>query len=100
MRYELIEKLIQFRKDRQWEKYHTPAELSRAISIEAAELQKEFLWKNGDFDIQAVKAEMADVYIFLLYLSFAIPCNLDDEALKKIEINAKKYPVKDSIDKW
>jgi NTP pyrophosphatase (non-canonical NTP hydrolase) len=58
----LYEKILEFRNDRDWAKYHDPKNLSQAISIEAAELQEIFLWKNNDEsrnltekDIQRVK---------------------------------------------
>lgn len=97
---ELIYALLKFRKDRQWERYHTPKELATAIAIEAGELQKEFLWRTKDFDVEKIKSEMADIYIFLLYLSFEIQCNLDYEANKKLQLNCEKYPIESSKDKW
>jgi NTP pyrophosphatase (non-canonical NTP hydrolase) len=96
---QLIERLLKFRKDRQWEYYHTPKELARALMIEAAELNREFLWKNN-FKVLSVKEELADIFIYLLYLAHEMDCDLISEANKKIDKNAKKYPINDSINKW
>ncbi|EKD81351.1 MAG: hypothetical protein ACD_39C01850G0002, partial [uncultured bacterium] len=46
--HELLKKLIIFRQERNWEKFHTPKDLAMAAAIEAAELMQEFLWKNEE----------------------------------------------------
>ena len=72
------------------------------LSIEAAELQELFLWKNaGEIDAmlasapdrKKVEEELADVFVFLLYLSDAAGIDLSDAVAAKIAENEKKYPV-------
>ena len=58
-----INRIRKFRKDREWEQFHTPSNLSKAISIEAAELLEEFLWDNENYNKQNVEEELADVGI-------------------------------------
>jgi NTP pyrophosphatase (non-canonical NTP hydrolase) len=96
---ELAIALTKFQEERGWGKYHTPKELAAAIAIEAAELQKEFLWRK-DFDLAKVKEEMADVFIFLTYLAMKVGCDLEIESIEKVKKNAAKYPIKESINKW
>ena len=59
--------VIEFTNERDWDQFHTPASLSRAISIEAAELLQNFLW-DDKYDKQKVCAELADVVSFVYYL--------------------------------
>ena len=85
-------RLRQFNVDRDWDQFHTPENLAKSISIEAAELLECFQW-NNDFDKDAVKEELADVMNYCLLLAERL--NLDavsilDEKLTKTEA---KYPV-------
>lgn len=43
---DIIQELIKFRNDREWNQYHTLISLSRALNIEASEVEKIFLWKK------------------------------------------------------
>lgn len=45
---EVINKLIEFRDKRDWKQFHNSKDLALAISIEAAELNERFLWKNAE----------------------------------------------------
>ncbi|HEY0899469.1 MAG: nucleotide pyrophosphohydrolase [Daejeonella sp.] len=63
-------KLIKFRNDRDWAQLHNPKDLALALSIEAAELNELFLWKNSeDADLEKVKEELADVFAYALLLA-------------------------------
>ncbi|KAF2337477.1 nucleotide pyrophosphohydrolase [Flavobacterium nitrogenifigens] len=93
----IIQELIQFRNDRDWEQFHDSKNLALAISLEAAELNELFLWKK-DNEVENInkdhlKEEIADIlsYTFLL----AEKHNLDvfDIVSEKIKKNAQKYPV-------
>ena len=75
---ELIEEIIKFRNERNWKQFHTPENLAKSISIEAAELLEHFQW-NKDYDIDEVSEELADVLIYCFYMADAL--NLD---VKKI----------------
>ena len=89
----LQKKLIEFRNDRDWEQFHNPKDLALAISIEAAELNELFLWKNAeDADIEKVKEELADVFAYALLLAEKYNLDVDEIVLNKIKKNAEKYP--------
>ena len=90
---EVLKQLLAFRKARSWEQFHTPANLAKSLSIEAAELLECFQWSDSDYNLAEVKEEMADVYIYLLYLSHDLKLDLNQIALDKIKLNAKKYSV-------
>ena len=47
---ETIRRVRKFRKDREWDQFHSPSNLAKAISIEAAELLEEFLWDNENYN--------------------------------------------------
>lgn len=95
----LMEKLLEFRKDRDWEQFHDPKNLAMALSIEAGELMEHFLWveKNqisdfGEDKIQAISEEIADVFIYLSYLATGLSVDIESSVLRKLELNARKYP--------
>lgn len=89
--------LKQFVAERNWESYHTPRALSEAISIEAAELLENFLFKRDDSlteDISPITDEMADIFIYLMNLVNALKLpNFTNVVLQKIRRNGMKYPV-------
>lgn len=89
-----IKKLIEFRNERDWEQFHNSKDLALAISIEASELLELFLWKdNEDFNKEKLEDELADIFSFGLLLAEKHNLNISDIVNKKIEKNAKKYPV-------
>lgn len=57
---ETIDLVNNFTKDRDWEQFHTPVNLAKSISIEANELLECFQWSNDEFDLNAVKEELAE----------------------------------------
>lgn len=92
-------RLKSFRDERDWAQFHSPGNLAKAISIEAAELLELFLWASpGDEDeVMAsrrgeVEAELADVLIQCL--NFANTTGIDVLAAidRKIGLNGEKYP--------
>lgn len=97
---ETISKIIQFRKAREWEQFHSIKDLCLGIGIETAELQEIFLWKT-DEQISEIKKnrlknvanELADIFIFLTYLSNDLGIDLDKAINDKIGINEEKYPI-------
>lgn len=91
---EIIDLLIKFRNDREWEQFHNSKDLALALSIEASELLELFLWKsNEDFNMEKLKEELADVMMFALLLAHKHKLDLDEIIRNKIELNNKKYPV-------
>jgi len=70
---QVLADLIQFRNDRGWEKYHTLESLSRALGIEASEVEKVFLWQHDDSSLtdakrEELKFELADVLTYTYYM--------------------------------
>lgn len=94
---EVIDALIKFRDDRDWEQFHDSKNLAIAISIEAAELNELFLWKDvkdsENVDIEKIKEELADILSFTLLLAEKHNLNVKDIIIEKIKKNGEKYPV-------
>ncbi|HEB32819.1 MAG TPA: nucleotide pyrophosphohydrolase [Spirochaetes bacterium] len=98
-------KVKKFRDERNWKKFHDPKNLSIALAVESAELQELFLWKSGsgvrqllssEKGKQKVKDELADILIYLLYLSDESGIDLSEAVRAKLSLNNKKYPVSKS----
>lgn len=96
----LRDRLHQFRGDRDWEQYHDPKNLAEAISIEAGELLELFLWKRCDESCELddsernhLEQEMGDIVIYLVYLADAFGFDIIEAAMKKVDLNERKYPV-------
>lgn len=87
-----IEHLRAFTTERDWDQYHTPENLAKSISIESAELLECFQWSN-DFDINAVKDEIADVMIYCMMLADTLHLDAVDLMEEKLKKNIAKYPV-------
>lgn len=91
---EVIEELIRFRNERDWEQFHNPKDLALAINVEAGELLELFLWKDHkDADREKVKEELADIFAYGLLLAEKYDFNIEEIVLDKIKKNAEKYPV-------
>ena len=90
---ETMERIKKFRDDRDWQQFHTPSNLAKAISIESGELLEEFLWDNDNFDLQNVKEELADVMIYCIHMANALDVNIEDIINMKMDKNEMKYPV-------
>ena len=100
---ELMKKVVTFRNEREWAKFHTPRNLAAALAIEAAELQEVLLWKSDQETAdclqdrsgrQKVAHEIADVLTFALLFCDATGIDPIVAVEEKLEINARKYPVK------
>lgn len=91
---EIIDALIKFRDERDWEQFHNPKDLAVALNIEASELLENFLWKSHDEANQVkVKEELADVLAYSFLLAEKYGFDIKDILLDKIQKNADKYPV-------
>jgi len=98
---ELLEALLKFRQEREWERFHTPKNLSAAIVVEAAELLECFQW-TADSDLEtlvtdereAIEHEVADIAILISYFCNDLDIDLDEAVQRKLELNRSKYPVK------
>jgi len=96
----LLEALLEFRRERDWEQFHTPRSLSAALCVEAAELLDHFRWARDGEDRTivekhraAIEAEVADISILLSYLVHDLGISLDEVVSRKLEVNRSKYPV-------
>ena len=93
----IVEELVDFRDKRQWAQFHDSKNLAIAISIEAAELNELFLWKNGtdaeQADLERIKEELADIFSFCFLLAHKHGLNVSEIIRDKIRLNDKKYPV-------
>jgi NTP pyrophosphatase (non-canonical NTP hydrolase) len=94
---ELSAQVAEFVAERDWEQYHAPKNLAAALSVEAAELQEIFLWRDlddhADDKRQDVEAEVADVAICLLNFCNRMDIDLKAAVLAKLEVARQKYPV-------
>ena len=91
---QIIEELIKFRDERNWEQFHNPKDLAVAINVEAAELLELFLWKKSeDADKERVKEELADILAFTFLLSHKYGFDVSEIIFEKIKANSKKYPI-------
>jgi dCTP diphosphatase len=89
---EVLRVLKTFVAERDWEQFHTPGNLAKSVSIEAAELLECFQW-NDDADPTRVAEELADVLIYCYLLADKLDLDLSAIALAKLELNRQKYPV-------
>lgn len=94
---EVIRTLLAFRDERDWKQFHDSKNLALAISIESAELNELFLWKekpdSENVDLAKIKEELADVLSFAFLLAEKHGLNPFDIVLEKIKRNGEKYPV-------
>ena len=94
---ELMMALVSFRDARDWKQFHDTKNLAVALSIEAAELNELFLWKDSaaseTVDKEKLKEELADVFAYALLLAEKHELDVKQIVLDKIARNAEKYPV-------
>ncbi len=96
----LLDALLAFRRERDWEQFHTIRNLSSALCVEATELLDLFRWAH-DSEITTIveqqrseiESEVADVAILLTYLCHDLNISIENIVRKKLETNRKKYPV-------
>ena len=93
MKQETIERIRKFTEDRDWDQFHTPANLAKSISIEANELLECFQWSDTDFDREHVKEELADVLVYCQTMLDKLELDEDEIVNKKMDRNEEKYPV-------
>ena len=96
MNKETIERIRKFTTDRDWDQFHSPANLAKSISIEANELLECFQWDEEHYDINEVKEELADVLVYCRNMLDKLGLDEDEIVNAKMEQNEKKYPVNKS----
>ena len=90
---QLKQRIDKFNKDRDWDQFHTPSNLSKSISIEASELLECFQWSDTNYDIEAVKEELADVMNYCIQMSLVLNLDIIDIINDKMDKTELKYPV-------
>lgn len=88
----LLVALRQFVEERDWAQFHSPENLAKSISIEAAELLECFQW-NSDFDAERVQGELADVLTYCHLLADRLGLDANQIVLDKLAVTRSKYPV-------
>lgn len=81
----------QFMEERDWQQFHTPENLAKSVSIEAAELLECFQW--GDSDLESAKDELADVLTYCMLLADKLGLDPDTIVMEKLQKTREKYPV-------
>ena len=90
------QRIDKFNKDRDWDKFHSPSNLAKSISIEANELLECFQWSDTEFDKEHLLEELSDVMNYCIQLSLVLNVDIIDCIHKKMDQNAVKYPIEKS----
>ena len=93
MKQETIDRIRKFSEDRNWDQFHSPANLAKSIVIEAAELLECFQWSDEEYDLQHIKEELADVMVYSQNLLDKLGLDADEIINMKMSQNEAKYPV-------
>ena len=96
---ELKERMAAFIRERDWEQFHTPKNLSMSIAIEAAELMEHFQWLTVEQSqqlepaaLEEIGEELADILIYSLSMANMLRIDLAETVLAKMDKNSRKYP--------
>ncbi|MEH7435696.1 nucleotide pyrophosphohydrolase [Bacillus thuringiensis] len=102
MNQTILEKVLKFRDDRNWNQFHNPKDLAISLSLESSELLENFQWKSSEEAVEKkfedIKDELADVLIYSLLLADQLDIDVEEVILNKLEKNNKKYPVEKARD--
>lgn len=99
---EIKTKVLAFARERDWEQFHSPKNLSMALAAEAGELMEHFLWSTPEHSIAVahdpakrtrIADELADVVIYAVEFANATGLDLAAAIEAKMAANAQKYPV-------
>ena len=93
MNQQTINRIRKFTEDRDWDQFHSPANLAKSIVIEAAELLECFQWSDDKYDLQNIKEELADVMVYSQNLLDKLGLDADEIINMKMDQNEAKYPV-------
>jgi dCTP diphosphatase len=106
----LLTKIIEFHKERNWQKWHSPKNLVLDLASELGELAEHFRWLTEEESanlpektLEEVRDEIGDVFRIIVYLSHKLGIDPIDAASSKLDKAAKKYPAhlsKDRRDKY
>lgn len=97
---QLRARVNKFVEARDWAQFHSPKNLAMAMIVEAGEVVEHFQWlteaDSRDLDPEKkeqVGQELSDTFVYLLRIAEVCGIDLIEAANKKIDLNAKKYPV-------
>ena len=93
MNQQTINRIRRFTEDRDWDQFHTPANLAKSISIEANELLECFQWSDENYNIENVKEELADVLVYCRNMLDKLELDEDEIINAKMTKNERKYPI-------
>lgn len=95
----LSARLAEFARERDWERFHSPKNLTSALAVEVAELLELFQWLNEKQSSDPAPAlrqraaeELADVFIYTVRLADRLGVDLESAVEEKLTLNAAKYP--------
>lgn len=91
---DIMEQIIQFTEERDWDQFHNGKDLALALSIEASELNEAFLWKKPEeVNVEKIKEELADVLNYALLIAHKYDLDIKEIILTKLKKNSEKYPI-------
>lgn len=98
---EIKSRVLQFARERDWEQFHAPKNLSMALAAEAGELMEHFLWGSSEASREIangpkrakIEEELADVVIYAIEFANMTEIDLAEAIERKMAANAAKYPV-------
>ena len=93
MKQDTIDRIRRFTEERDWDQFHSPANLAKSIAIEAGELLECFQWSDTEYDIAHVSEELADVLVYCRNMLDKLGLDEDEIVNRKMEQNERKYPV-------
>ena len=97
---QLILRVNKFVEERDWTRFHSPKNLAMAMIVEAGEVVEHFQWMTEEQSLtldaamkDKVGQELSDTFVYLLRIAEVCGIDLLEAVNKKIDLNAKKYPV-------
>ena len=95
-----MDKVNQFRDEREWRQFHNEKDLAISISLEASELLELLQWQRPEEvtanNLERIKEELADVLIYSYMLADNLNLDLDEIIEEKLKKNRLKYPLEKS----
>lgn len=94
--------LAAFARERDWDQFHSPKNLSMALAGETGELLEIFQWLTQEGSqraslsqeqLQSATDELADILIYALRLADRLDIDLESAIAKKITKNAARYTI-------
>ncbi|MGH3474589.1 MAG: nucleotide pyrophosphohydrolase [Aeromicrobium sp.] len=88
---DVMSALRAFVEEREWAQFHSPDNLAKSVSIEAAELLECFQW-NDQAATERVQEELADVLTYCFLLADRLGLDPERIVLDKLAVSRSKYP--------